>query len=59
MHEAGFEALGRRGIGLISYSDEKRRKNLLQTALYLVKTDLFVRIVVLQSLRHGHCSFGL
>lgn len=42
--EAFYEARGKRGIGLISHSDEKRRENLLRTALYLVKTDLFVRM---------------
>jgi hypothetical protein len=41
-----YEARGMRGIGLISHSDEKRRKNLLRTALYLVKADLFVRMVM-------------
>jgi hypothetical protein len=45
-YEDKFEAQGRRGIGLISHSDEKRRGNLLKSALYLVKTDLFVRMVM-------------
>lgn len=43
--EDWYEAQGRRGIGLISHSDEKRRNNLLRTALYLVKPDFFVRMV--------------
>jgi hypothetical protein len=41
-----YEARGKRGIGLISHSDEKRRENLLKASLYLVKTDLFVRMVM-------------
>lgn len=41
-----YEAMNRRGIGLISHADQKRRGNLLETALYLVKTDLFVRVVM-------------
>jgi hypothetical protein len=44
--EEKLEAEGRRGIGLISHSDEKRRKNLIRSALYLVKADLFVRLVM-------------
>ena len=42
--EAGFEKQGRRGIGLISHHDLKRRENLLKAASYLVKVDLFVRV---------------
>lgn len=45
-YEGGFEAQGRRGIGLISHADEKRRENLLRAALYLVKADLFVRMIM-------------
>ena len=44
--EYRFEAEGRRGIGLISHLDEARRLNLLNSALYLVKVDLFVKVLV-------------
>jgi len=46
LYEDAYEEKGRRGIGLIAHSDHTRRHNLLETALYLVKTDLFVRLVV-------------
>lgn len=45
-YEDLWEAKGRRGIGMIAHSDEKRRENLVRTALYLVKTDLFVRLIL-------------
>jgi hypothetical protein len=44
--EDKLEAQGRRGIGLISHSDEKRRDNLVRSALYLIKADLFVRLIM-------------
>lgn len=45
-NEDELEAQGRRGIGTIGYADEKRRENLVRTALYLVKTDMFVRLIM-------------
>jgi hypothetical protein len=44
--EDQFEAQGRRSIGLISHADGKRRSNLLQAALCLVKTDIFARVAM-------------
>lgn len=44
--EDAYERRGLRGIGLIAHSDGTRRHNLLVTGLYLVKTDLFVRLVM-------------
>jgi hypothetical protein len=46
VYQDRLEAQGRRGIGLISHSDEKRRHNLLQAALYLTNVDLFVRVEI-------------
>ena len=45
-YEDEWEAKGLRGIGMIAHSDERRRENLVRAALYLVKTDLFVRLVM-------------
>lgn len=45
-NEDQLEAQGRRGIGTISHGDDKRRENLVRTALYLVKTDMFVRLIM-------------
>lgn len=44
-NEALFESLGRRGIGLITYADEQRRKNLMAVAMYMVKADVYARFV--------------
>lgn len=44
-HQALFEKMGRRGIGLINYDDAARREDLMRVAMYLAKADSYVRMV--------------
>lgn len=42
-HQALFEKMGRRGIGLIDYTDQARRDDLMRVAMYLAKADSYAR----------------
>lgn len=44
-HQALFEKMGRRGIGLINYDDQARRDDLMRVAMYLAKADSYARFV--------------
>lgn len=44
-HQALFEKMGRRGIGLIDYTDEARRDELMRVAMYVAKADSYMRFI--------------
>jgi len=44
-NEKLFQSLGRRGIGLINYTDEVGRRNLMNVAMYIVKADMYARFI--------------